>query len=125
MDETTRKMLTIVVFFTLITKLYNDINNLINSVPLLYMFLSSGLSSGLSSNLIGSIIIHVFKLIILMISIIESLIMPIALSKYVILRHNILHSFTQYIVKPQIYCAFINIIKLILNLLLSYLIHIF
>lgn len=113
MDNDTQKLLMIVISFSLVTKLFRDINVLISGIPFLFKILFSPISV--------PILLYMAQLTLFMVTLIGSLIIPTYLVKYFMMKGRITigYDIMRYMFKPQLYCAVLGIVHWVLSLLFS------
>lgn len=111
MNQETHNLLMVVVCFSMITKIYKDVNTLLFVVPDMLIHLLGSFTELFS-------LITFLRLMNLMLTIIGSIIIPLYIVKYITIKKRITlqRDFVQFMFKPQLYCAVLSIIQWLIGL---------
>lgn len=118
MDFHTQKMLMVVICFSLVTKLFRDINTLYTGIPFLFKILFAPINV--------PILLYITQIILFTLTFVGALIVPTYLLAYFMKKGRITigYDLMQHMFKPQLYCAVLGIVQLLLSSLFSGLISI-
>lgn len=116
MDTNTQRLLTVVICFSMATKIYKDIITLLTGIPQLLHILTVPIKV--------PIVMYIAHVILFMMTLIGAFIVPINLIKYFVLKDRIAigREFTFFMFKPQLYCAVLGIAQWVLSYIFALLI---
>ena len=119
MDNDTKKLLMVVICFSIASNLYRDIGVLASGIPFLFKILFSPIT--------GPLFVYFAQLVLFLMSLVSAIIIPGYMIKYFMMKGRITigYDIMHHMFKPQLYCAVLGIARWILGIIFSALVPIF